>query len=80
MTSQMGAVLHGIAAAVATAEGTDVDAVRLDMFERISIAVVRANSRAIVRRRGRLSYKLGAASIHRFVAAASAFLEDPLGA
>jgi len=80
MTSQMGAVLHGIAAAVATAEGTDVDAVRLDMFERISIAVVRANSRAIVRRRGRLSHKLGAASIHRFVAAASAFLEDPPGA
>ena len=50
MTSSMGAVLHGIASAVTTVEGGDTNGMRLDIFERLSIAVVRANCRAIARR------------------------------
>ena len=40
MTPAMGAVLHGIADAVATIEGSEPDAIRKDLFERLAIAVV----------------------------------------
>ena len=51
MTPAMGAVLHGIADAVATIEGADPDVIRQDMFQGLAIAVARANARAATRRR-----------------------------
>ena len=75
MTPAMGAVLHSIAEAVATVEGSDPIAVRLDLFERLAIAVARANSQAIARRRVRRTDCQAAA--HRYIAAAAAILEDP---
>ena len=75
MTTAMGAVLHGIANAVATVEGGDPAALRLDLFERLAIAVTRANSRAIMRRR--THHSRTAVSAHRYLASASALLEEP---
>ena len=73
MTPAMGAVLHAIADSVATIEGTEPDVIRKDMFERLALAVARANARAVTRRRvGRPG--------SGYVAAVTALLEEPPGA
>ena len=72
MTPAMGAVLHGIADAVATIEGCDAAVIRKDIFERLAIAIARANARAITRRR------IGQTGT-RYVTAATALLEEAPG-
>ena len=74
MTSAMGAVLHGIANAVATVEGGDADLMKQDILERLAICVVRANARAIARRR--VVCVTAAAVRHRQLCAAAELLEE----
>ena len=54
MTREAGAFFHGLGAAVATAEGGDAAAVREEIFARLAILLLRANARALARRRGPL--------------------------
>ena len=74
----MGAVLHGIAGAVATVEGGDALDIRNHIFERLAVAVVRANARAIARRR-RVALSTADAARHRLICAAAELLEEPAG-
>ena len=78
MTPAMGSIVHGIAKAVAIVEGTELEAVRQDMFERIALTISRANARAVARRRRLLQDgALGGAARHRRLCDAADILEDP---
>ena len=74
MTSAMGAVIHGIASAVATVEGSDADLIRQDILERLAICIVRANARAVTRKR--VVCVTAVAAQHRQLCAAAKLLEE----
>jgi hypothetical protein len=77
MTPAMGSIVHRIAKAVATVEGTEPEAVRKDMFERIALTISRANARAVARRRRLLQDGALGAARHRRLCDAADILEDP---
>ena len=62
MTAEAGAVTHAIAGAVASAEGADQQKIRVEIFEKISLLIMRANARRIGRRRVRVSSGSAAAA------------------
>ena len=55
MTAEAGAIIHAIAGAVASAEGGDQLKIRGEIFEKLSLLIMRANARRIGRRRLRVS-------------------------
>jgi hypothetical protein len=75
ITKAAGAVLHSIAGAVAIAEDLDPVKIREEMFENISLAIVRANARAIARRRRHATG--GMAVLCRQAMAEATLLEEP---
>ena len=78
MTSEAGAVLHAIAGAVAAAEAGDQVRIREEIFERISLLIMRSNARRIGRRRGNgeAAENMSVAAAARAISEAQ-LLEDP---
>jgi ribosomal protein S9 len=76
MTSEVGAILHAIAGAVAAAEDANQIKIREEIFEKISLLTMRANARRIRRRRvGRGSVEASTSSAARAVLQAQLFEE-----
>ena len=53
MAAEAGAVLHGIADAVASCEDLSAAQVREDMLQRIAVIIARAAAQSVMRRRAR---------------------------
>ncbi|CAE8690857.1 unnamed protein product, partial [Polarella glacialis] len=82
MTSEAGAVIHAIAGAVASAEDADQQKIRVEIFEKISLLIMRANARRIGRRRVKDdsgSAEAAAASAAKVVREARLLVEPGLG-
>ncbi|CAE8614264.1 unnamed protein product [Polarella glacialis] len=82
MTSEAGAVIHAIAGAVASAEDADQQKIRVEIFEKISLLIMRANARRIGRRRVKDdsgSAEAAAASATKVVREARLLVEPGLG-
>ena len=74
-TKAVGATLHAIAGAVAAAEGRSHEKVREEMFQRVALAIVRSNARAISRRQVRRDHTVS--SILQRVSVEAALLQEP---